>query len=89
MKESSQDRIMVRKPSFKDKDWDFFTNMNGNAPTISVITKLIISGPNAESSPSTTETMMDRNIKRALTRSAFPTLTDIALTFMIGFPLEI
>jgi hypothetical protein len=60
--------------------------MNGKAPTIRVIIKLIIRGPNAESLPSTIETMMDRNMKSALTSSAFPTLTDMALTFIIFLP---
>jgi hypothetical protein len=82
MNERIHERTMVRKPSFKERGWDFFTNMKGKAPTIRVMTKLIISGPNAESRPSAIETIMERNMKRALTRRAFPTLTDMAFTFM-------
>ena len=82
-KDSNHERTIVRKPSFSERDCDFFTNMNGKAPTIRVIIKLIIRGQNAESLPSTIETMMDRNMKRALTSRAFPTLTDIAFTFII------
>ena len=83
MKDRSHERTMVRKPSFRDSAWDFLTKMKGNPPAIRVIMKLIIRGPNAESRPSITETMMDRNMNRALTRSALPTFTDIAFTFIV------
>ena len=82
IKESSHERTIVRKPSFRDRTWAFFTKMNGKAPTIRVMTKLMRSGPNAESRPSIIETMIDRNMKSALTRSAFPTFNDMALTFI-------
>ena len=45
--------------------------------------KLRRRGVNAESTPFNTDMMMDRSMNRALTRSALPTLTDIALIFIL------
>jgi hypothetical protein len=82
IKESSHDSTMVRKPSLRERVWDFLMKIKGKPPTISVMMKLMRSGPNAESLPLTKDTIMDRNMKRALTRRAFPTFIDIAFTFM-------
>ena len=83
MKDRSHDKTMVRKPSFNVSGCLPLTKINGNAPTRRVIMKLISKGPNASSRPLTIETIIDRNINKALTRSAFPTLVDIAFTFII------
>ena len=56
--------------------------MKGNPPVIRVMMKLMSRGPNAASLPFMIETINDRNIKRALTRRAFPILMDIAFTFI-------
>ena len=53
-----------------------------NEPVIKVIIKLMTKGTNAESRPSMTETIIDRNMKNALTSSAFPTFNDIGLTLI-------
>ena len=74
---------MVMNPSFIVRGAAFFTKMKGNDPTRSVMMKLIRRGVNAESNPFTTDTMMDMNMKRALTRSAFPTFVDMDLTFIL------
>ena len=43
-------------------------------------------GVNAESSPSAMDISRDTNMKKALTRSAFPTLVDMAFTLIIAVP---
>ena len=83
IKESTHERTMVRKPSFRESASFFFTNMNGNAPTRSVMMKLMSNGVNAESYPSIIDTIIERNINKALTRRALPTFNDMALTFII------
>ena len=59
--------------------------MNGNAPTIKVMRKLIARGPKAASIPFTMDTIIDRNMNNALTRSALPTFTDMTFTSKIVF----
>jgi hypothetical protein len=49
MNDSIHERKIVRKPSFRDKESVFLTNMKGKAPTSSVMMKLISKGANAES----------------------------------------
>ena len=75
--------MIVMNPSFRVRGGVFLTNMNGKEPTIEVIIKLISSGVNAESIPSYIDIISDMNMKRALTRSAFPTLVDMAFTLII------
>lgn len=73
---------MVRKPSRRESGVDFFTKMNGKEPTMRVIMKLISNGVNAASIPLMTETVIDRNMNKALTSNALPTFMDIDLTFI-------
>ena len=73
-KERSQDRTMVRNPSLSDIDPGLGTNMNGKAPARRVITKLMRRGVKPESIPYITDTTMDKNMNKALTSSAMPTL---------------
>ena len=51
MNERSQASTMVTKPSIRLRGGAFFTKMNGNAPTMMVMTKLMVRGPKAESCP--------------------------------------
>ena len=85
-KDRSQARMMVRKPSLSESSGAFLTNMNGKAPTIVVIIRLIRRGVNAESYSSAIEMSRDTNIKKALTSRAFPTLIDMAFTLIIRYP---
>ena len=62
--------------------------MNGKAPAIKVMIKLIDNGANAESIPSPIEISIEMNINKALTRSALPTLVDITFTFIRYFPFS-
>jgi hypothetical protein len=62
----------------------FLTKINGKAPTIVVIIKLISNGVNAESRPSAMDISRDTNMKKALTSKAFPTLVDMAFTLIIS-----
>ena len=57
--------------------------MNGKAPAMKVIIKLMDKGANAESIPSPIEISIEMNINKALTRSALPTFVDITLTFIL------
>ena len=63
----------------------FLTKMNGKAPAMKVIIKLMDRGANAESIPSQMEISMEMNMNKALTRSALPTLVDITFTFICYF----
>ena len=83
MKERTHERTMVRKPSFSERASVFFTKMNGKAPTRRVMMKLMSKGVNAESYPSIIDTIIERNINKALTRRALPTFNDMALIFII------
>jgi hypothetical protein len=56
--------------------------MNGKEPTMRVMMKLISKGTNALSLPSMSETINDRNMKKALTSNAFPILRDMAFRFI-------
>lgn len=60
----------------------FLTNIKGNIPTRKVIVNDIRRAAKALSLPLNTETRMDRNMKSALTRSAYPTFLVMALKFM-------
>lgn len=64
------------------------TKMKGNTPTVNVITKLMIKAASALSLPLDIETMMDRNIKNALVRSANPTFLDMTLRFISRICLD-
>ena len=81
----SSEKTIVRNPSLSDTTFAFLTNTNGKAPTSRVMIKLISKGTNAESRPSIIETTMDRNMNRALTRSALPTFNDIAFRFICSY----
>ena len=83
--ERSQDRTMVRNPSYKDKNNYSHTKIKRNEPKRSKMMKLINNGAKAESRPFIMDTTMDRNINNALTSSALPILTDIAFTFIALF----
>ena len=83
MNDSIHARTIVTNPSFMLNVGTVLTKMNGNAPTISVMMKLIIKGPNPVSLPYRRDTPIDNAINRALTRSALPTLTDMALIFIM------
>ena len=50
-----------------------------------VMRKLIARGPKAASIPFTMDTIIDRNMNNALTRSALPTFTDMTFTSKIVF----
>lgn len=60
----------------------FLTKMNGKMPTMNVIVKEIRRAARALSLPLKTDTRMDRNMKSALTRSAYPTFLVMALKFI-------
>ena len=81
--ESNHERTMVRKPSFKDMVPGLRVKMKGKAPTRSVMIKLIRRGVKPESIPYINETIRDRNMNKALTSSAMPTLCDMALIFIL------
>lgn len=60
--------------------------MKGNAPNMKVMMKLMARGPKAESLPSQSDTIMDRNMNRALTSRARPTFLDITFIFIAILP---
>ena len=51
-----------------------------------VMMKLMARGPKAESLPSQSDTIMDRNMNRALTSRARPTFLDITFIFIAILP---
>ena len=61
----------------------FLTKMKGKIPTMKVMMKLMAKGPMAESFPFNMDTIRDRNMNRALIRSACPTFLDMTLTSII------
>ena len=73
---------MIRNPSCWDMAEDCLTKINGKAPKMKVMIKLIASGPNAESLPSDSDTSIEMNMNRALTSRASPTFLDMTLTFI-------
>ena len=72
--------------ALRESEGEFFTKINGKEPVTRVMMKLMSRGPKAESLPFAIETIMDRNMKSALTRRAFPTFTDMDLTFIVRIP---
>ena len=83
MKDMSQESVMIRNPSFKDILEFLWTKINGKAPMVKVMMKLITKGATAVSSPSNMAINIDRNMNNALTSSAYPTFLLIALTFIL------
>ena len=64
--------------------WLSLTKINGKAPTMDVIRKLINNGVKASSNPSATDTIMENIINKALTSNALPTFEDIAFIFIVA-----
>ena len=83
MKERIHERTIVMTPSFIERGCLPRTNIKGKDPTMRVMMKLMSNGPNAASRPLTTDTIIDRNMNKALTSRALPTLVDIDFTFII------
>ena len=85
MNDSNHDRTIIIKPSFRVISGFFLTKMNGNIPTVNVMVKLISKAARALSLPLDTETRIEKNMKSALTSSAYPTFLDITLTFISNY----
>ena len=86
MKDSSHDRKMIMKPSFREICRVLRTKKKGKIPKMKVMVKLIRSGARAVSPPSMRETNTDSSINRALTRSATPTFLDMTFRFILACP---
>lgn len=83
MNDRIHETTMVMNPSINVRGVAFLTNMNGKAPTMRVMMKLIVSGPKAESCPLKIDTSIDMNMNKALTNRALPTFVDMAFTFIL------
>ncbi len=83
MNESTHERTMMRYPSFSEMFGVLFTKMNGKIPTENVMMKLMIRAESALSLPFIMETIIDRNMKSALTSRAVPTFLDMTFRFIV------
>ena len=81
-KDRSQDRIMIIYPSFMDMAEVLRTKMNGKTPTEKVMMKLISRAARALSFPFATDTSIEKNMNRAFTRRAKPTLRSMTFRFI-------
>ena len=64
----------------------FLTKMKGKIPTMKVMVKEIARAARAESLPSATDTITERNMNSALTRSARPMFLLITFQFICVSP---